>query len=1276
MGSSFIKQNEYEELAPAVVAYIKSLEEKVLQYEKESLKPVSGQLKSHIPKGRKGEVNTTSLFLDHPEAMVFLNCNGEVVLCNSTFANLVKETVENLEGKPFPSIFSAEFQDQLNLCIEKAVSGNPDKPVIFHSVSDSGTITLLAEFFPQKENGEITGVYGLVRDVTQTRKMQTRLDQLLLNAYDIICTLDLSGSLLSHNPAFCQTFGYSEEELLASPDIMMQMIHPDDKENAFDKIAHLINTKAACSCEIRYYTRTGDIRYIQWSLTPILSDGIIYAIGRDFTKSKKDSDFQKLIVESILEYFYVLDKDFNVTYINESAERLLQLQSGELIGKNLLEAFPEKQKGEFKRYLDFARATGEVVRFEYFSESIGEWFEKSFYPTTDGISVFFRSISQRKISEKELKDQKLFFEQMFLQSGLASQLLDKDGWCLRINHTFSEYFEVLPEKMEVRQYNIFEDPEMKVRHIDTILRKVVSQKKMVQWESVFHVDVISNYQGNPIKGDKVLSLESTAYPILDADGEVSHFIIQYQDITDRMAVENAILQSEAKYRNLFDNIELGLMEVDIDEKIVKAYPKFCEMVGYSESELLGKKATEILMPKFENRMQDRIEARKKGETDNYEFSIQRKDGQILDVIIVGTPIFNLNGQVTGSMGLHYDITARKKAERDLIKQKEQAETILSNIPIMIGFYDKDGKYEYVNSFWQKELGWTLEEMSSTNDFLNQLYPDPEQRQKVIDFIHSENSSWMDSDTISRSKGLINTSWINVPLSDGRKIAIGQNITERKNAETEIRISNERFKYVTQATFDAIWDSDLLNKTTYWGEGFFTLFGYSPEVILDSGRTFVDYLHPEDKDRVHLSFKDAIAGAELNWIEEYQFRKVNGEYAFVQDKAIIIRNNKGVAIRVIGAMHDITKQKIEEQRLKLLESVITNSSDSILIAEIKKEDPLHPGVVYVNQTFEQMSGYTIDEIRGKTAILFKGEKSDEIDFALLNEAFRTYKPVEFEALNYRKGGEEYWVYTNMIPVVNQKGEYSHWISIQRDTTRNKKREIERDQLVKDLTRTNQELKQFSFITSHNMRAPLTNLMAILELLDVSKIEDPMTLKLLDGFRISTDHLNTTLNDLVEILIIKEKDSVDQVWVSFEETCRNVQESIKSQIVDSGAMIHTNFAVASGTRFNPAYMESIFLNLITNSIKFSKKDSKPIIFIYSVELENYTQLIFEDNGLGFNMAKVQNKIFGLYQKFHNHPDSKGIGLYLVHSQITSLGGFIEVESEENEGTKFIISFPHSK
>ena len=259
------------------------------------------------------------------------------------------------------------------------------------------------------------------------------------------------------------------------------------------------------------------------------------------------------------------------------------------------------------------------------------------------------------------------------------------------------------------------------------------------------------------------------------------------------------------------------------------------------------------------------------------------------------------------------------------------------------------------------------------------------------------------------------------------------------------------------------------------------------------------------------------------------------------------------------------------------------------------------------------------------------------------------------------------------VFNQKKELTHWISIQRDSTNKKKRENERELLVKELTQSNKELKQFSYITSHNMRSPLTNLIAISDLLDLSKIEDETTRELLQGFKISTHNLNDTLNDLIEILVMKETKNIEVELVTFSETSKKVQDSISNLIKDSDALIHTNFNSAPNVRFNPAYLERIFLNLITKSIKYARKDKKPIIFIYSVIADDSVQLIFEDNGLGFNLSKVQHKIFGLYQKFHNHPDSKGIGLYLVHSQITSLGGTIEVESEENEGTKFIINFP---
>ncbi|WP_449436551.1 ATP-binding protein [Pedobacter steynii] len=103
-----------------------------------------------------------------------------------------------------------------------------------------------------------------------------------------------------------------------------------------------------------------------------------------------------------------------------------------------------------------------------------------------------------------------------------------------------------------------------------------------------------------------------------------------------------------------------------------------------------------------------------------------------------------------------------------------------------------------------------------------------------------------------------------------------------------------------------------------------------------------------------------------------------------------------------------------------------------------------------------------------------------------------------------------------------------------------------------------------------------------------------------------------------------------------------------------------------------MDSIFLNLITNSIKYAKPDSYPDISIATRKTNGVHQLIFTDKGQGFDMEKVKHKIFGLHQTFHNHTESKGIGLYLVYNHINSLGGHIDVESKVNEGVKFVLTF----
>jgi light-regulated signal transduction histidine kinase (bacteriophytochrome) len=243
---------------------------------------------------------------------------------------------------------------------------------------------------------------------------------------------------------------------------------------------------------------------------------------------------------------------------------------------------------------------------------------------------------------------------------------------------------------------------------------------------------------------------------------------------------------------------------------------------------------------------------------------------------------------------------------------------------------------------------------------------------------------------------------------------------------------------------------------------------------------------------------------------------------------------------------------------------------------------------------------------------------------------------------------------------------------RDISIRKKAEEERKILIKELTKNNADLRQFSYIVSHNLRAPLTNLMSMLNLLDYSTITTERSLKLLEGFKSTTFRLNDTLNDLINILLVKNNTNIQKDTISFESSLSKVVKSVSSLITDTNTQIYSDFTAAQLVRFNVPYLESIFLNLITNSIRYRSEEHSPIITIHTEQKKNKTILTYSDNGIGFNMALVKDKIFGLHQKFHHHPESRGIGLYLIHAQITSLEGTISVDSQVNKGTKFTISF----
>lgn len=311
----------------------------------------------------------------------------------------------------------------------------------------------------------------------------------------------------------------------------------------------------------------------------------------------------------------------------------------------------------------------------------------------------------------------------------------------------------------------------------------------------------------------------------------------------------------------------------------------------------------------------------------------------------------------------------------------------------------------------------------------------------------------------------------------------------------------------------------------------------------------------------------------------------------------------------------------------------------------------------------------------------------------NEWIRNIHPDDFKnametAQSAINNGENTWV--NEYRLKKSTGEYANvidkafvlrdgdgtvikFMGSLNDVTLKKVAERERENLIKELLITNNELKQFSYITTHNLRAPLTNLLSICSLLNTNSIADPKTIKLIEGFKSSTFHLNETLNDLIGILIIKENTSLVITENDLKSVLDKVLASISALVKSKNAKIEVDFAEASTVMFNRPYLESVFLNLLTNALKYSHPERTPIIKIKAnKDGDGSIKLLFSDNGIGMNMKIVKEKIFGLYQKFHSNSDGKGIGLYLIHSEITAMGGSIEVDSEVNVGTTFTINF----
>jgi signal transduction histidine kinase len=223
---------------------------------------------------------------------------------------------------------------------------------------------------------------------------------------------------------------------------------------------------------------------------------------------------------------------------------------------------------------------------------------------------------------------------------------------------------------------------------------------------------------------------------------------------------------------------------------------------------------------------------------------------------------------------------------------------------------------------------------------------------------------------------------------------------------------------------------------------------------------------------------------------------------------------------------------------------------------------------------------------------------------------------------------------------------------------------------ELASQNTQLEQFAFITAHNLRSPVAQLLGLTSLFNQQNLADPFNREIINHILSSTQAMQQTLQDLNEILEIKKGKNQNLEKLSLEEITREV---IKDNFMHhKEALITYNFSEVTELYFVKAYLKSIFYNFISNAIKYKHPQRDPIVEIYTQSSKNEICLSFKDNGIGIDLKKYRHKLFGLYQRFHLEKEGKGMGLYLCKTQIEALGGRIEVQSEVGKGTRFDIYF----
>jgi PAS domain S-box-containing protein len=796
-------------------------------------------------------------------------------------------------------------------------------------------------------------------------------------------------------------------------------------------------------------------------------------------------------------------------------------------------------------------------------------------------------------------------------------------------------------------------------------------------------------------GTKGIS-ESSVSLIRDAQGKPIGFRGISRDVTERKLAEESLRQSEERYRTILEDIKEGYFELDLAGNYTFANEANCKYLGYTKEELIG----------MSGRRHTDEETAKKVYQLYYELYRTGKPIEMLELecikkdgtkTIYETSVFlikDAKGKRTGFRGVSRDITERKQMEEALRQSEEKYRTILENMQdgyFEVGF---NGDFTFVNEAECRNLGYSKKE-----ELIGMNYRQYTSEKTVgeLDQIFSEvyttgkSAQVFDVEVIKKdgTKAFNELSVSLIRDAQGKPIGfrgVSRDVTERKLAEEALRRNEERYRTILETMHDGYFEVDLAGTFTFVNDAQCRFAGSSRERLV--GRNNREYTTKEEAKNLYEIFSSVYKTGEPIKGFAFEFIKRDGSKAFNEISVFLMRDAEGKPIGFRGLSRDVTERKLAEEALRRSEEKYRTILETM--QEAYYELDLEGNFTLVNDKTCKDLGYTKGELIGTNTRLYRDKKSDEKIYQFYGELYRTGEPIralEVEYINKDGTIRTYELSASLIRNAEEKPIGFRGVS--RDVTERRKAEEQLKRYAAELERSNEEVKNFAYIVSHDLRVPLVNLKgytselrsalgvigsnfdaALPHLIDEKRSEVALALhedvpEALEFITNSVSRMDSFINAILILSRLGRQDLKPEP-IDMNALVKTTVETMSHQIQERGIEVHVGSlprVVADRTS-----MEQIMGNILSNAVKYPDS-SRPCRIEVAAEANNgETIFTIRDTGRGI-AAEDMHKVFAPFRRAGKQDtQGEGMGLAYVQTMVRRHGGRIWCESEPGKGTTF--------